>query len=138
MDNLKFRAFHKKSGEIENVLLICFVNRYVDVLPEAELEGGNIVSWSFDEIELLQYAGKLGHTETPLWEGDIVHVHMNKHGKPIGNGHKAYIKYNHHFSQWQYCYLTVADFWGTSDIKGEFLTYLGGNIHQNKEILINK
>jgi len=52
IDEITFKARHKKSLELCNVLLICFVNRYVDVLPESELEGGNQVSWSFDEIDL--------------------------------------------------------------------------------------
>lgn len=52
IDLMKFRARHKKTGEFESVLLICFVNRYVDVLPERNLEGGDQESWNFDDIDL--------------------------------------------------------------------------------------
>lgn len=52
IDKIQLRARHKKTGENESVLLIDFVNRYVDVLPESQLEGGNQVSWNFDDIDL--------------------------------------------------------------------------------------
>lgn len=52
MDNLQVKARHKQSGEVCDVLLVCFVNRYVNVLPESELEGGDQVEWTFDEIEI--------------------------------------------------------------------------------------
>lgn len=42
---------HKKTKELMHVLLICFVNRYVDVLPENNLEGGEVESLSFHEVE---------------------------------------------------------------------------------------
>lgn len=52
IDLMQFKARHKTTGEMCDVLLICFVNRYVDVLPDSELEGGNQVEWKFDEIDL--------------------------------------------------------------------------------------
>lgn len=60
MRKLKLRAYHKKSGHTEDVLLICFVNKYVDVLPEYELEGGNQLTWKFSEIELWQNVDRDG------------------------------------------------------------------------------
>lgn len=55
--HLKFRARHKQSGETEPVLLICFINQYVNVLPERNLEGGNQEEWRFDEIDLEFWSG---------------------------------------------------------------------------------
>ncbi len=47
-----FFARHKRLDVVELVLMIDMVNRCVFVLPESELEGGNQIEWSFDEIEL--------------------------------------------------------------------------------------
>lgn len=52
IDLMQFKAMHKKTMEMSDVLLICFVNRYVDVLPERNLEGGDQESWNFDDIDL--------------------------------------------------------------------------------------
>lgn len=52
--NFKIRAHHKPTGQKCDVLLICFVNKYVDVMPESELEGGNQASWPFSEIIIHQ------------------------------------------------------------------------------------
>lgn len=54
MKEIRFRAFHIEKRIWCDVLLICFVNRYVNVLPEYQLEGGNQEEWSFDEINLIQ------------------------------------------------------------------------------------
>lgn len=66
MKKLYFEAYNKISKETEKVLLICFINRYVDVLPERNLEGGSQETWMFDDIDLYQYDGhdKKGKT---LW-----------------------------------------------------------------------
>lgn len=52
LDEVTIKVRHKVTKELVDCLLICFVNRYVDVLPDRNLEGGNQESWSFDEIEL--------------------------------------------------------------------------------------
>lgn len=52
LDETKIKVRHKVTHVLADCLLICFVNRYVDVLPERNLEGGDQESWSFDEIEL--------------------------------------------------------------------------------------
>lgn len=115
------------------VSIINILNGYVEAYRNDDINDKD--SLFFRDIELIQYAGKLGHSETPLWEGDIVHVNMNKHGIALPGGHKAYIKFNSYHSQWQYCYFTVGEYWGTRDIKGEFLTLTGKNIYENPEFL---
>lgn len=52
LDNIHILVRHKETGLKSNVLLIDFVNRVVDVLPDDELEGGNQIEWSFDDIEM--------------------------------------------------------------------------------------
>ena len=69
---IKLRAYNKKTREMCAVLLICFVNKYVDVLPERNLEGGSQESWSFDDIELMQSTGIFGVDGKEFYEGDII------------------------------------------------------------------
>lgn len=49
---MEFIAVNKNTKQKCEVLLMCFVNRYVDVLPLENLEGGDQESWSFDDITL--------------------------------------------------------------------------------------
>lgn len=51
---MELMAFNRITKQKCLVLLICFVNRYVDVLPDENLEGGDQESWSFDHIDLYQ------------------------------------------------------------------------------------
>lgn len=52
LDETTIKVRHKVTKELSDCLLICFVNRYVDVLPDRNLEGGDQESWSFDDIQL--------------------------------------------------------------------------------------
>jgi uncharacterized phage protein (TIGR01671 family) len=71
---ISYLAYNKRTKELCPVLLICFINQYVDVMPERNLEGGNQESWSFDEIELMQWTGLRDINNVPIHEGDIVHI----------------------------------------------------------------
>lgn len=52
LESIRILAQHKRTKEMCEVLLIDRINKYVDVLPESELEGGNQVSWNFEDINI--------------------------------------------------------------------------------------
>ena len=55
MTTLNVTCKRKDWDKAQSVLLICFVNRYVDVLPEENLEGGNQEHWSFNDLEYIDF-----------------------------------------------------------------------------------
>src|SRR5687767_5726223 len=67
-----YRAWHKEKKIMCVVLLICFVNEYVNVLPDYQLEGGNQEEWKFDEIELMQTTEIRDMKNMPVFGGDIL------------------------------------------------------------------
>lgn len=55
MTTLNVTCKRKDWDRTEAVLLVCFVNRYVNVLPEENLEGGNQEEWPFNELEWIDF-----------------------------------------------------------------------------------
>jgi uncharacterized phage protein (TIGR01671 family) len=79
MREIKFRVYIKASNVMLPVLNIDFVNNYVDVLPEANLEGGNVESVEIpDQGYLMQYTGLRDKNGTEIYEGDILQSGRDK------------------------------------------------------------
>ena len=135
--SIKFRAWNKKLKEMETVLLICFVNRYVDVLPFRNLEGGLQESWSFDDIELLQYTGLKDRNGKEVYEGHIVKIDGGYCGDYHYNECLAEIKWSNDES----CFyphnhkdrygLVMQDYYNFEEFE------IIGNIYENPELLEN-
>lgn len=72
MNNLNFRAWHKELKEMEKVLLMCFVNEYVELLPFRNLEGGSQEAWFFKDIVLMQSTGLKDSKGVEIFFDDLV------------------------------------------------------------------
>lgn len=146
MDDI-YRAYNKKTKEMEYVLLICFVNKYVDVLPERNLEGGMQESWKFDEIELMKNTGLKDIHNNEIFKGDIVKRMSDFSSSPeIGEiiflesiflfkrKLKHYEKNNAIFN------LDIREIYDVGNISsiGNITYEIIGNIYQNPELLKDK
>jgi uncharacterized phage protein (TIGR01671 family) len=93
----KFRAWHIVYEEMLPVLAIDFVNEEIQVLPDRNLEGGNVEVWKLRHIDLMQYIGVHDKNEKELCQGDIYidergekrvvsyeQKHYNREWEPIG------------------------------------------------------
>ncbi len=54
---IQFRAYNKNTKELCDVSLVCFINRYVHVLPESPIDRSCQQEWKFEDIVLMQYIG---------------------------------------------------------------------------------
>lgn len=123
----RFRAFNKETKEIEPVLLICFVNWYVNVLPERNLEGGNQEEWKFSDIVLMQYTGMIDNEGKEICQGDVV-----RWGPQGLTGEVIYdtLKGRWYWQNSKYSYNPMV--FNKSYLKQ---LHIIGNAHQNPELL---
>lgn len=115
----RFRAFNKETKEMEPVLLICFVNWYVNVLPERNLEGGDQEEWKFSDIVLMQYAGVDDVNGKPIYEGDLIEMVGNKHTI----GHYGEVKFIG--GTWRACFSHHKFLLSSNQIRGSKLGIVG-------------
>lgn len=121
-----FRAWHKENKELEPVLLICYVNWYVNVLPDRNLEGGNQEEWRFSDIVLMQYSGVDDINGKSIFEGDLIEMVGNKN--TVGKyGEVKFVD-----GQWRIWFSHHKFLLSSGQIKG-FKLGIVGNIYQKHE-----
>lgn len=120
-----YKAYNKKTKEVEPVLLICFVNRYVDVLPERNLEGGSQESWEFDDIELMEWTGFKDKRGKKIYDGDIFRIEES--GDGVDEQDKIFYLVVTWVKEWGMFCTLLAD--------GEYTKYLQSGVQELDEPL---
>lgn len=132
MREIKFRAWNKETKQICDVLLVCFVNQYVNVLPFENLEGGSQETWFFKDIELMQFTGLYDKNLQPIYEGDIVRtITTYREDRVFKNTRAVY------WDTIQPAFVLWKDEWGDYDFSkcNCSVHEVLGNIYENPKLL---
>lgn len=141
MKELKFRAFHKPSKKMFNVVQIDFINKFVfsyERIPNtSKYEYFDTVSYIFSDCELMQFTGLKDIDGKDIFEGDIIqdikHNNCLKYGKDNNLSHVEF--YNASFG---ISVIFDVAFVPLYPYDEGFKFKVVGNIYQNSELLERK
>ena len=79
MREIKFRAWHKPTQLMDDVVLIDFYNEKIGILyADPVMQCESIQKYNFNEVELMQSTGLFDKNGKEIYEGDIVRIDFNK------------------------------------------------------------
>lgn len=84
---------------------------------------------------IMQFTGMLDVKGVEIYEGDIVQVTNNYHGKPGNITFKAKIIYNEHVYGYQISYQNMNNHFVSDCMKSGYFFLVIGNVHENTELL---
>ena len=146
MKELKFRAFHKSSKIMFDVVQIDFINKFVfsyeRIRSMSKYPYFDTVSYLSSECELMQFTGLKDVDGKDIFEGDVVEVEFddyysnNSFTIDEDSTHKGEIVFEffgYYIKFPDMCFMSINDI---ADY--EFNIKILGNIHQNPELLEKK
>ena len=133
MDRYTFRALYNGEFVYGNLIRAIY-----DGVPFFEIEHSDsqdFATWQVDKETIGQFIGMLDENDVEIFEGDIVKVTNNYHGKKGNFVFKAKIIYNKYVYGYQISYPNINNHFVSDCMKSGYFFEVIGNIHQNPELL---
>lgn len=133
----KFRAWHKPTQLMDDVVLIDFYNEKIGILyADPFVQGESIQKYNFNEMELMQSTGLQDKNGKDIFEGDIVRWKDLESFDDFPIDEVFKVEYSDEFMKWIACYKNnlqyksdLYDFTDNRDLE------VVGNIYENPELL---
>ena len=132
MMELKFRAWHKPTQLMDDVVLIDFYNEKIGILyADPVMQCESIQKYNFNEVELMQSTGLHDKNGKEIFEGDIVATDLER-PYLIVEKHRSYFLYNCNDGDDDYYdfMLPLRSYQDSQDYFAEII----GNIYENPEL----
>lgn len=130
MREIKFRAWHKPTQLMDDVVLIDFYNEKIGILyADPVMQCESIQKYNFNEVELMQSTGLFDKNGVEIFEGDIVENITQR----VYLGHRFEVSWNG-----GYAYFQLLNGGKSSNVPliQDFMSYeVVGNIYKNPELL---
>lgn len=125
--NYKFRAWHKATELMDEVVIIDLYNEEIGVLYANPItQGEDIQRFDFDEIELMQCTGLKDKNGVEIYEGDVLF-------HPLQGRRKVFYPYSENVAS--YGLRNIDNGFGSTLQDSHAVWEVIGNIYENPELL---
>lgn len=131
MREIKFRAWHKPTQLMDDVVLIDFYNEQIGILyADPVMQCESIQRYNFSEVEIMQYTGLNDKNGKEIYEGDIIEKTYYSYHQPECS-ELFEIKYEGLSFHFEHIKGSTFHLPFTEDIE------IIGNIHDNPELVVD-